>query len=181
MEDPMDYKDRNPVLSQTKKFQMIVPGTCPFDQLTMYVLEYHAPDESTRFLGLFGRSGTSEDIATQYLIEAPLDCKNRQAFEIGDMTWSDYWRHKSWMICIRSYIYDSNIFTAEYITPYQMDKHPVSLIRKFNKIAPMDEKLRALSNIVVRFKDSSEFLYDYHKIYRDFIPVYQRRMGKRAA
>jgi hypothetical protein len=177
----MDYKDRNPVLSQTKKFQMIVPSMCPFDQLELYVVEYFPPDRSTRFLSIAGWTETYPDTDTVYLIEAPLDCKNRLAFEVGDLTWSEYWDHKSWLICLRSYICQSDNFTAEYITPSQMDETSRRIIRKFDAISPMDEKLRDLSHIVARYKDSSGLQYDYHKRYRDFLPVYQRRMGKRAA
>ncbi len=154
----MDFKDKNPNISYWHfGGKTLARKVCPYDGPNyISIEEIVSPLDQTVFLSLFGDWAENENFdlsVIYYLIEAPRDCKMRQAFEVGDITFEDYWYHKGWLIEAKipslaaqgynlRYIHPSNMCQAakEYLQdPYQ--ESPVQ--RKYDYL--ISQKKRSFS------------------------------------
>ena len=125
----MDFKTRNPNLTiWTSAALNSVRSPFPFDGHTSgetsLIAEVNAPDNSAIFLIYFSHGYEDENydlVSTSYMIETSQDCVMRKAFEVGDITWQDFWYHKGWLIELTSRLSQSTAKTR-YIHPNDM--HP---------------------------------------------------------
>ncbi len=145
----MDYRDRNPnITSWSGECLAECFSLFPFNLPQMLsFFEYIAPDGVTRFLGLYGGGGESQDFtlsSLRYMIEAPEDCVMRKAFAVGDLSWEDYWHHKGWLLELFKPNIMENFAHARYVRPNDMSQDAKDIILKFNNISPLMMKYQTL-------------------------------------
>lgn len=145
----MDFRTKNPNIS----FWRHPPDgfkrdAYPFEGPNVSTIcEFVSPDKSTVFLCIFGSSHEDENFNIsfhQYLIEAPRSCPMRQAFEIGEISWEDFWHHKGWLIEASSPSIFGDGYYVRYVHPSQMTADTVDFITKLSDKSPIQHKYESL-------------------------------------
>ncbi len=96
----MDFNARNSVAPKWTRDQFeCARRPEPYDRNHRGILqEIDSPDKSAIFLFVIGGLDEEHGEFTLYAIEAPVLCPMREAFEWGEISWVDFWSHKSWLI-----------------------------------------------------------------------------------
>ncbi len=145
----MDFRDRNPNISYWDAGELgFMRDSYPFDgPNTTHICEFLPPDQSTVFLCLTGGFVEHKDYdmsSHYYLIEAPKGCPMRQAFEIGDLSWEDFWHHKGWLIEATFKSIRSEGYHVRYVHPAFMSKSGKETIEEFSGKSPIQLKYEGL-------------------------------------
>ena len=166
----MDYKDRHAKpLIWTDDIYNAAYSPDPYDKLTSNSLhEVIAPDGVTVFLRMHGYFDEHRGLAVSYGIEAPQSCQMRRAFEVGDLSWPDFWAHRGWLLRFSFDISDGPI-QAEFIHPSQMDLRKHQKLNDLGNTSPLEIKLKQLE---VSMEMAHRFCRDpapAEREYRDFM------------
>ena len=118
----MDYKLKNkepPVWTFEQFAERCEPE--PFDCCTAGNLtELTAPDGSTAFLLRQSQFDEEHGFVVFYGIEAPRSSPARRAFEIGQLSWFEYWTQTEWLLRITR-PFEPGPIVSTYITPAEID------------------------------------------------------------
>ncbi len=171
--DPM-LKWRHFILSRRVK-------SCPFDIGGLPMDEFLHDDDGSRYFTLSGGLNEVDGFCLLYLTPAPLECPMRQAFEIGDVTWSEYWGSRPRLIFWKNSFLNESFVSTEYVSTRELCGWAQENINQWESTSPFDFKRR-----VLEFRIEQDVLgkCDTSKSeanYREFMKVYERRMGQRAA
>ncbi len=162
----MDYKSRNQIpLNWTR--DLFNAGTYPepYDVFSpLQLKELDAPDRSTKFLVIFGNMDAAETSAILYAIEAPASCLQRKAFERGDLSWSEFWKHRGWLLQLKVYLNDGPL-EVEYIEPSQMSERTIKIINRLGDVNPFEMKRQRLER---DWENAPYFGRDTMKAERDY-------------
>ncbi|MCX6118542.1 MAG: hypothetical protein NT027_13450 [Proteobacteria bacterium] len=115
----MDFRDRHPDVKFWKghsldRFQYVYP----YERIpTGGLYELLAFDDSTTFLVLTGDLSKDESTITSYAIEAPRSCLIRKMFERGELSWTDFFSHRNWLIEFNSMLFTDLPTPSKYIHP----------------------------------------------------------------
>ncbi len=154
---------------------------CPYDGRYLPVEEYLHDGGLGSFLALRGGMSSYEQYGVHYLTPAPDLCSMRQAFEVGEITWSEYWLSRTTLICWEFSIYDKSYVSTKYVRVTELSDMARFLISLHEHDCPLERKhrlmLKDIEHDVLLHRDPSES----ESAYRAFLPVYERRMKKRAA
>ena len=137
----MDYKSRNKmpqIWTRDEFFQHRSPE--PYDCLLAGgIYEVDSPDGSATFLSTqynwCEETGFSKHIA----IEAPPSCPTRYSFEIGDISWTDFWTHRGWLLHIQTRE-GLEYCTVSYIRAKDAPRKFFSFLRCMGPIGPFEIK-----------------------------------------
>lgn len=148
----MDFKERNPNLFYWPDSSLNGGRFAfPFNSFTRVLIsEYDAPDFSTQFLALSGNAYEDAELnlhLTLYMIETPKNCKMRHAFKVGDISWEDFWFHRSWLIELQTDSLYEKGAKARYISPFHMDSEAKDTIREYNDQSPLQMKHDVLCRV----------------------------------
>ena len=154
---------------------------CPYDTTAVPVREYLDKSGANRFLGLNGGMSRCEQFGLEFLTPAPIDCPMRDAFETGEISWSDYWDSREMLISLEYSIFDESYVSTKFCTPRDYSQMArMHLDATWNK-CPLEIKHAVHINKIecdkLMRRDSSKSEADYEA----FMKVYERRMKKRAA
>ena len=141
----MDYKSRNKIPRNWTR-AIFDAGTYPepYDVMTSHQLkEINAPDGSTKFLAIFGDMDNSETSAVYYAIEAPNSSPVRKSFESGEISWSEFWNHRGWLLRLKVYLNDGPL-EVEYMDPSQMSALTTKIIKRLGNANPFEMKRERL-------------------------------------
>ena len=140
----MDYKARHlSPLTWTSDIFATVFAPEPFDKFSdSYLRQIVAPDGSI-FLLIHGFYDETRSIVVSYAIEAPPSCLMRRAFEGGDLSWPDFWRHRGWLLRFTHDLSDGPIL-AEFIDPAQMIPRTLEHLEDLGNASPFELKLKQL-------------------------------------
>ena len=114
-----------------------------YGQAMTSMFEINAPD-GTEFLAL--ARGLSEDEKTGafYAMEAPKSCPMRRLFESGDLSWLEYWTHKSWLIYLE---YEFKMDTGgviQYVSAAALSLECIDELQQLGTTSPYELNLRSL-------------------------------------
>jgi hypothetical protein len=173
----MDYRGRNKIPPKWPGAdfdrQMQVQIYQQADSLGMFQLD--APDHSTGFLTCF--AFCSEDLSQSqfYAIEAPRGCPMRQAFEIGKISWMEFWSHKGWLLRLDVPGHSGDV-ASNYITMDDLDDLTIQYFKYYGHEGPlllMAAQLKARIDIAkFEGKDAMEEERDY----RQFMAINGHRL-----
>ncbi len=172
----MDFKDKHPDIS----YWHFGSGTlerkvCPYDGPNLiFIHEILAPVDQTVFLSLYGEGFESEEFdlsVIYYLIEAPRDCKMRQAFEVGDITFEDYWHHKGWLIEAKIPSLSSQGYSLRYIHPSNMCALAKDTLKNPSGKSPVQQKYDALISHKRWSEKNQAMLEELERKYADVLDV----------
>jgi hypothetical protein len=154
---------------------------CPYDTTAVPVREYISKSGANRFLGLNGGISRCEQFGLVFLTPAPIDCPMRDAFETGEISWSDYWDSREILISQEHSIYDESYVSTKFCTPRDYSQMArMHLDATWNK-SPLEIKHGVHINKIecdqFMRRDSSKSEADFEA----FMRVYELRMKKRAA
>jgi hypothetical protein len=155
---------------------------CPYDTTAVQVREYLDKSGLNRFLGLNGGMSRCERFGLEFLTPAPIDCPMRDAFETGEISWSDYWDSREIVISMEYSIFDESYVSTKLCSPRDYSQMArMHLDSKWDKKSPLEIKYGVHINKIECDKfmrrDSSKSEADFEA----FMRVYERRMKKRAA
>jgi hypothetical protein len=113
----MDFKDRHLKLKRLpfwvlENQKRIFPYNC---LLIGGLNEFQAFDRSTTFLLMHDSVPEAEMYWRAYAIEAPMEWVVRKKFERGDITWSDFFRSRGWLMELTGELYESSDPHCRYI------------------------------------------------------------------
>ena len=80
----------------------------PYDGTAVPVQDFFERQGDRRFLALSGGMSSCERYGLAFLTLAPIDCPMRNAFEIGDIDWDDYWESRVILIRGEFSVYDES-------------------------------------------------------------------------
>lgn len=166
----MDYRTRHAKpLVWTADIFNAARSPEPYDKLSSSSLnEIIAPDGVTIFLRLHGYFDENNGVGVSYGIEAHRSCAMRLAFEVGDLSWPDFWAHKGWLLRFIFEISNASI-QAEFIHPLQMDARMHQMLKDLGNTSPFEIKRKQLEvsiEIAYRFgRDPTPA----EREYRDFM------------
>lgn len=155
--------------------------TCPFDVLEWMVRECLNDHDGRRYLALSGEMSLCERYELYYLTPAELDCPARQAFEIGDLTWTEYWESRPHLIRWTNSFLETSYVSTEYAQPREIFQSSPDIFSYLDRRSPFEFKRE-----VMEFRINQDILGKCDSSaseanYREFMKVYERRMGKRVA
>ncbi len=141
----MDFRDRHPNIRfwffDNSNFKREV---CPYNGPNLtFINEFVAPLDQTVFLSLLGNGGEDENFdlsVVYYLIEAPRNCIMRQAFEIGEITFEEYWHHKGWLIEATIPSLSAQGYNLKYIHPSNMCQSAKEYLKNPSGESPVQQK-----------------------------------------
>ncbi len=154
---------------------------CPYDTTAVPVEEYLDRSGDKRFLALNGGMSRCERYGLAFLTPAPIDCPMRDAFETGEISWSEYWDSREILIS-----WEYSMFEESYVSTKLCTARDYSQMARFHldskwRKSPLEIKYAVHINKIECDKfmrrDSSKSEADYQA----FMRVYERRMKKRAA
>ena len=153
----------------------------PYDGTAVPVQDFFERQGDRRFLALSGGMSRCEYFGLHYLTPAGIDCPMRDAFETGEISWSDYWDTRDILICWEYSMYDASYVATRFCSTREFSPMARSHIDcKWSK-CPLETKRDVLVNKVniekFRKRDSSVAEAEYES----FMRVYERRMKKLAA
>ncbi len=155
--------------------------TCPFDVLDWLVHDYLNEHDGRRYLALRGDLSACESFVLFYLTPAELDCPSRQAFEVGDLTWTEYWESRPHMIRWTNSFLDTSHVSTQYVPARELFATSRYVFTDWDKRAPFEFKRESLEYRINQDLLAKRDARGSEAIYRDFMKVYEQRMGKRAA
>ena len=170
----MDYRDKNPNISYWKiptEFDLQREASLYEGPNVSHICEFIPPDASTTFLAIYGGGEEDEnfDLSTvRYLIEAPPECPMRRAFEIGDITWEDFWSHKGWLIEATTPSLFSDSYIVRYIHPSQMGPYTTKFIAEHSDKSPIQLKYDALCRQRQENRLSKKFAMQLEELERKY-------------
>jgi hypothetical protein len=154
---------------------------CPYDTTAVPVREYLDKSGLNRFLGLNGGMSRCERFGIVFLTPAPIDCLMRDAFETGEISWSDYWDSREILISQEHSIYDDSHVANKFCTPRDYTQMARMHLDATWNNCPLEIKQAVHINKIkcdqFMRRDSSKSEADYAA----FMKVYELRMKKRAA
>ena len=178
----MDYKARNsgkPIWS-TKPFY-IYSEPEPHDQIFPGSLsEIACERDGTVFLMHQFAFDETRGIGHKLLIEAPRSCLMREAFEWGDISWLDFWCHKSWLLHLELPLGGGPV-PGRFITPHEIDDFSRKLWTKYGHKGPYlhkEEQLRLGWEYGI---PGTQRARDAEREYTAFMLRHSHRFAKRAA
>jgi hypothetical protein len=141
------------------------------------IREFTEPTTGISFLGFLGESFEDADFnihSTSYLVQSPRYCPIRLQFITGQITWEQYWSHKTWLIELKK----SSVFSSEaqikYISPEELPIHALEILKSDHLQSPVQIKLRNLEN----FLDRQDFYPEQNPrrrlLYQKFVNDYGR-------
>lgn len=180
----MDYKARHgKPLTWTHRIFEAAHAPEPFNVFSStYLKEIVAPDESTVFLELSGDIDETKGTISSYGIEAASSCPVRKAFEIGEMSWLDFWEHRGWLI---QFTFDLQVFKgpirAEFISPSQINKDTYTHLRLLGNQSPFAIKRQQLEAAWRCAARSGIDLVQAEREYRSFLIRHGSKIDLKAA
>ncbi len=182
----MYYRDKNPFITHsTCKSLSEYCNFFPFDGPCVNApLEFIAPDNVTRFIGIYGGGDESEDLvlsSMRYLIESPLDCPMRKAFVNGEVTWEDYWHHKGWVIELAKPNILVDFAHVRYVHPTQMSEEANKNLKSLEDRSPMSLKHDGLCILAERESRSRKRHKPMHKKLEDFERAFGQFIQRKSA
>ncbi len=178
----MDYKERHgtPLVWSDEIFDHAC-GVDPFDKMSpTYLRQLIAPDGFSVFLMMHGYMDEANGLIVSYAIESPPICAVRKKFEVGELSWTDFWKHKGWLIRFTMQFNDP-INQAEFIEPSQIDKRTLTQLEELRDTSPIQIKHRQIENelevayLTGRDPSSAE------REYRDFLIRHGNRLTRNLA
>ena len=165
----MDYKGRHgKPLDWTRDIFAKVVAPEPFDRFSdSYLRQLVAPDGSI-FLMIHGFYDEIRGIAVSYAIEAPPSCPVRRAFEIGELSWPDFWNHRGWLLRFTRDFSEGPI-SAEFIDPTQMISRTLEHLEDLGNKSPFELKLKQLEISMEMAHRFGEDPAPSEREYRDFM------------
>ncbi len=154
---------------------------CPFDGDFMPVNEYLHDDGLGGFLALRGGMSSCEQYGVHYLAPAPESCPMRLAFEVGEITWSEYWLSRPILVRWDFSIFDKSYVATKFVQPSELSGTARFLIDFSEHDCPLEKKLCSLRHKIKHYEFFGQDPSKSEAAYRAFLPVYERRMGKKAA
>jgi hypothetical protein len=105
----------------------------------------------------------------------------RKAFEVGEITWSEYWLSRPILIRWDFSIFDKSYVATKFVQPSELSGMARFLIDFSEHDCPLERKRRSLLYEIRHYEILGQDSSKSEAGYRAFLPVYERRMGKRAA
>jgi hypothetical protein len=153
----------------------------PYDTNAVPVWEYLHPNGTDHFLALQGGMSQCERYGLWFLTPAPIDCPMRDAFEIGDIDWDDYWESRVDLIRWEFSVYDQSYTSMTLIGGHDFSRTAKSHIRRCRSRSPLQIKLCDLERLIDLDFACKRDASRSEAAYRAFLTVYERRLKKRAA
>ena len=179
----MDYKARNSVPHPWNDDILTnIREPAPFHRSPCRWSPYEmdAPDFSTVFLVLEGAFIESTLTAVRYGIEAPRNCPVRKAFELGEISWPDFWDHKGWILQSEQDM-STRICRSTYIHPSQMNVLTRKKLEKFGDTGPYELILRNLAFFWRVAKSRGVDEATCEKEYREYLALHGHKIARIAA
>lgn len=117
----MAFRDRNPNISLSYLTALEFKKQCPYDLPEVGLMLFVSPDDHTTFLASPGDFDDETGQSCLYLAEANPDCPMREAFEYGEISWSDYWDSRDGIIESHWSFPDDQAISAAYVSPQAID------------------------------------------------------------
>lgn len=147
------------------------------DFLGMFQLE--APDRSTSFLTCFDTCTEDLSLAHYYAIEAPRHCPVRQAFEVGDITWLDFWAHKGWLLRIE--VPRAADCSSKYIAFSDLDALTLKFFKKYGSTGPLLLMLKQIKSRIKIAKLKGQDAMVEERDLHNFLTIHGHRLKDKAA
>ena len=142
--------------------------------------EVEAPDGSVLFLVLFGRFNDDTMLVTHYAIEAPRHCLMREAFEWGDISWVEYWTHRSHLMFIE-HPFDPGPVTTRIITPAQIDARTLQRLKNLGDKSPYELKREHLERCLKNTTWNGKCPVKADRKYSEFMARHATKLRMKAA
>lgn len=179
----MDFKSRNPKISNFT-FQLGERRwPFPFDDYPFHdIFEIDSPDRESVLFGLGPTLMPDETFVVSYLTESLAGCPMRRAFEFGEITWTDYWLSRPWLLRVDLTFPNSEPKgNSRYISPREMDAQTLAALHEIDDRHPLLYKEELLKGFVeVSRVFSSPDKEQLEKNYRDFVSQYAPYLKKAA-
>ena len=174
-------RDLDPMLAWGHLFSAQRLTTCPFDVMDWMIMDFINDHDGRRYMALSGGLSQCEGYKIFFLTPAELDCPSRLAFEVGDLTWTEYWESRAKIVRWTNSILDESYVSTEYAQPREVFQTSAHIFRDWDTRAPFEFKRQVMESrinqdILGKCDPSAS-----EANYREFMKVYERRMGKRAA
>ena len=176
-----DHVEKNSLLKWRHVYLATRLMNCPFDGNFMPVNEYLHDDGLGAFLALRGGMSSCEQYGLHYLTPAPESCPMRKAFEVGEITWSEYWLSRPILIHWEFSIFNKTYIATKFVQPSELSGTARFLIDFSEHDCPLERKRCSLLHEIKHYKIFGQDPSKSEAAYRAFLPVYERRMGKKAA
>lgn len=177
----MDYRARSekpPVWSEQEfQRQMLVDLYREADCLGMFQLD--APDQSTSFITCFDACTEDLSIAYYYAIEAPRSCPVRQAFEVGKISWMEFWSHKDWLLRIDAP--STGDCASRYITFEDIDSSTIRFFQNYGNNGPFLLMIKQLKSGITLAKFDGGDAMEEERDLHNFLSVHGHRLRDSAA
>ena len=170
----MDFKTRHEIAPQWsyQEFRN-TKNPEPHDQFAVAnVRELETSDLEIVLLMYLSHFKEQDGLLIFYCIEAPRTCPMREAFEWGNISWTDYWNHKPWLIEI-TYKLGGHAPTSRYITPSEIVEKTVRSFDRLGHRGPYILKYEQLKGV---FKYSDWITEKSIKDYKEFILRHGERL-----
>ena len=156
-------------------------NSCPFDVMDWAIEDVINDIDGRRYISLTGGLSPCEGYLDFFLTPAELDCPSRLAFEVGDLTWTEYWESRPKIVRWTNSFLDESYVSTQYAQAREVFQASPHIFEGWDTRAPFEFKKE-----VMEFRINQDVLgkCDTSKSeanYREFMKVYERRMGKRAA
>ena len=177
----VNKQDSDPMLAWGHIFSARRLDTCPFDVMDWMILDFINDQDGGRYMSLSGGLSPCEGYMVFFLTPAELDCPSRLAFEVGDLTWTEYWESRPKIVRWTNSFLDESYVSTQYAQSREVFQASPHIFKKWDTRAPFEFKKE-----VMEFRINQDVLgkcdpSTSEANYRDFMKVYERRMGKRAA
>jgi hypothetical protein len=177
----MRSQDQDPMLAWRHIASTRRERTCPFDVMDWMISDFLNDHDGRRYMSLSGGLTPCEGRMIYFLTPAELDCPSRLAFEVGDLTWTEYWESRPHIVRWSNSFLDKSHVSTQYAQARDAIQASADIITDWDTSAPFDYKRE-----VLEFRINQDILGKCdpsasEQNYRDFMTVYERRMGKRAA
>lgn len=181
----MDFKHRYPNFNAfpSDVFHRVrVPFL--FDYPGPFIREIDLPSGGPNvFLQLGSFLSSDESTATCYLTESTPGCSMRRAFEFGEITWSDFWLSRPWLLRLVQPFpgFDPSI-PAQFILPHEMCIQAIQHLKAHDLINPLRARQLDLEKglRIMRVYDPSR-VQALQKLYDDFMAQYGDYLKTKAA
>lgn len=116
-----------------------------------------------------------------FITPAELACPSRLAFEVGDLSWTEYWESRPQIVRWSNSFLDKSYVSTQYAHAREVFQASPHIFSYWDKRAPFEFKRQ-----VMKFRINQDVLGKCdssasEQNYQDFMKVYEQRMGKRAA
>jgi len=139
----------------------------------------HSTGLMTSFLTCFSDYSEDTSVSQYYAIEAPRGCPAREAFEVGNISWMDYWSHKGWLLRLHIPIKGGDV-SSTYITMDDVNDNTIGHFKHHGTSGPlllMREMFESRLNMArLKGEDGMEEERDY----LEFLTRHRHRLPKAA-